>query len=239
MTVLTYGAPESLDWVREHARELAAVVVEPVQSRHPALQPAEFLKELRSITEASGTALVFDEVVTGFRMHVAGMQHLFGIRADLATYGKVVGGGLPIGILAGTPRFMDALDGGMWAYGDDSYPEVAPTFFAGTFVRHPLVMAATLAVLRHLEAEGPKLQDGLTARTARLVDRLNAELADRNLRQSLLFLASSRRSPREPPLLPSTLARDLHPGRLPVLPDHPAYGRTRRADRHGIRRKPR
>jgi amino acid adenylation domain-containing protein len=181
MTVLTYGAPESVDWVREHAHELAAVVVEPVQSRHPGLQPAAFLKELRAITEASGTALVFDEVVTGFRMHVAGMQHVFGIRADLATYGKVVGGGMPIGILAGTPRFMDALDGGMWAYGDDSYPEVAPTFFAGTFVRHPLVMAATLAVLRHLEAEGPKLQDGLTARTARLVDRLNAELARREI----------------------------------------------------------
>ena len=55
-------------------------------------------------------------------MHPGGMQALFGIRADLATYGKVVGGGLPIGILAGNARFMDALDGGMWQYGDDSFP---------------------------------------------------------------------------------------------------------------------
>jgi amino acid adenylation domain-containing protein len=179
--VLEYGAQPSLDWIREHAAELAAVVVEPVQSRHPGLQPQEFLRELRAITEASGTALVFDEVVTGFRMHPAGMQHVFDIRADLATYGKVVGGGLPIGILAGKKRFMDALDGGMWQYGDDSYPEVAPTFFAGTFVRHPLVMAAVRAVLEHVKEHGAALQAELSERTAGLVRRLNACLSERGI----------------------------------------------------------
>ncbi|HEV8019627.1 MAG TPA: aminotransferase class III-fold pyridoxal phosphate-dependent enzyme, partial [Candidatus Lustribacter sp.] len=138
MTVLEYGAPASLAWIREHAAELAAVIVEPVQSRHPGLVPRAFLAELREITAASGSALVFDEVVTGFRVHPGGMQAVFDIRADLATYGKVAGGGMPVGILAGTTRFMDALDGGTWNYGDDSFPHVAPTFFAGTFVRHPL-----------------------------------------------------------------------------------------------------
>ena len=181
MSVLDYGDPASLEWIREHASELAAVVVEPVQSRHPNLQPKAFLQELRAITAAAGTALVFDEVVTGFRMHPGGMQAVFDIRADLATYGKVAGGGMPIGILAGTTRFMDALDGGMWQYGDDSVPEVAPTFFAGTFVRHPLVMAAVLAVLKHLQAEGPALQAALSARMAGLVERLNAEFARRNI----------------------------------------------------------
>jgi amino acid adenylation domain-containing protein len=181
ITVLTYGAPESLVWIREHAAELAAVVVEPVQSRHPALTPKEFLHELRSITENGGAALVFDEVVTGFRMHPGGLQAAFGVRADLATYGKVVGGGMPIGILAGKARFMDALDGGMWQYGDDSVPEVPPTFFAGTFVRHPLVMAAVLAVLRHLDAQGPALQEALTRRTAELVRRINLDLERRGL----------------------------------------------------------
>ena len=68
----------------------------------------------------SGTALIFDEVVTGFRTHPGGAQALFGIQADMATYGKVIGGGLPIGALAGKARFMDALDGGMWQYGDGS-----------------------------------------------------------------------------------------------------------------------
>ncbi|CAH2601472.1 Amino acid adenylation domain-containing protein [Rhodovastum atsumiense] len=182
MVVLAYDDPESLAWVRAHAGELAAVICETVQSRHPALQPRDFLQELRRITEDSGTALVFDEVVTGFRMHPGGMQALFGIRADLATYGKVVGGGMPVGVLAGRRRFMDALDGGMWQYGDDSIPEVAPTFFAGTFVRHPLVLAALKAVLLHLKEAGPELQERLTARTAALVASLNDALAGRGLR---------------------------------------------------------
>ncbi len=181
VTVLPYGEPESLAWIREHQNELAAVVVETVQSRHPSLRPQEFLRELRGITATSGSALVFDEVVTGFRMHPGGMQALFGIRADLATYGKVVGGGLPIGILAGSARFMDALDGGAWQYGDDSFPEVAPTFVAGTFVRHPLAMAAVLAVLRRCKAEGPGLQERIAERTQRLVARLNETLAARGV----------------------------------------------------------
>ncbi len=109
--VVPYATPESLEWVREHASELAAVMVEPVQSRHPDLQPFEFLRAVRALT-AARHAFVLDEVVTGFRIHPGGMQALAGIRADMATYGKVVGGGLPIGILAGKARFMDALDGG-------------------------------------------------------------------------------------------------------------------------------
>ena len=181
MTVLRYGNDEDLAWIREHADEIAAVIVEPVQSRHPALQPAAFLRELRAITAASGTALVFDEVVTGFRMDPGGMQHVFGIRADLATYGKVAGGGLPVGILAGAARFMDALDGGMWEYGDDSFPGVAPTFFAGTFVRHPLVLAAVRAVLLHVKAHGAELQKTVTERTTRLVQRLNDDLGARGI----------------------------------------------------------
>ena len=171
--VLDYGAPESLEIIREHAGELAAVLVEPVQSRHPALQPREFLRELRRITEASGTALIIDEIVTGFRVHPGGVQALFDVKADLVTYGKVLGGGMPIGVLAGRSAFMDALDGGMWQYGDASVPEVGVTFFAGTFVRHPLALAAAKAVLEHLKTKGPELQERLTARTAELVDRLN------------------------------------------------------------------
>ncbi len=174
MVVLEYATPATLAWLREHASELAAVVVEPVQSRHPDLQPFEFLRAVRALTAASGTALVLDEVVTGFRSHPGGIQALAGVRADMATYGKVVGGGLPIGILAGKARFMDALDGGSWQFGDASVPEVGVTFFAGTFVRHPLVLAAALAVLEHVKREGPQLQERLAARTALLAADLNA-----------------------------------------------------------------
>jgi len=174
--VLEYGAPESLEWIRSNANDLAAVLVEPVQSRRPNLQPVEFLRELRKITQESDACLIFDEVVTGFRAHPGGCQALFDIRADLATYGKVLAGGMPIGVLAGKAKYMDALDGGMWRFGDDSYPEVGVTFFAGTFVRHPLTMAACAAVLRHLKTEGPSLQERLGKRTEELVKRLNALL---------------------------------------------------------------
>ncbi len=176
--VLEYGSPASLEIIRAHAHELAAVMVEPIQSRHPNLRPVEFLRELRSITEQSNTALIFDEVVTGFRTHPGGAQALFGIQADLATYGKVIGGGLPIGALAGKAKFMDALDGGWWQYGDESSPEVGVTFFAGTFVRHPLAMAACWAVLNHIKTAGPRLQDSLSDKTGQLVNTLN-ELFER------------------------------------------------------------
>ncbi|MBE2205768.1 MAG: amino acid adenylation domain-containing protein [Chthoniobacterales bacterium] len=177
MLVLEYGSPASLEILRAHAGELAAVLVEPVQSRRPDFQPRGFLQELRAITGQSGTALIFDEVVTGFRCHPGGAQAWFGIEADMATYGKVVGGGIPIGILAGKRPFMDALDGGAWNYGDDSVPEVGVTFFAGTFVRHPLAMAAARAVLDHLRQESPGLQLRMTERTALLARTLEANFA--------------------------------------------------------------
>jgi len=179
ITVLEYGTDESLEWIRKNANELAAVIVEPVQSRHPNLQPVVFLKEIRKITEASETCFVFDEVVTGFRVHPGGCQALFGIRADLATYGKVLAGGMPIGVLAGKAKYMDALDGGMWQFGDGSFPEVGVTFMAGTFVRHPLAMAASKSVLLYLKEQGSALQNGLNERSAALARRLN-ELFEKN-----------------------------------------------------------
>jgi amino acid adenylation domain-containing protein len=170
--VLEYGHPESLEIIKRHAHEIAAVLVEPVPSRRPDIAPVEFVQELRRITADAGTALVFDEVVLGFRTHPQGAQHLFGISADLVSYGKVIGGGMPLGVLAGTRRFMDALDGGQWEYGDDSAPEIGVTFFAGTFIRHPLTMAAARAVLHKLKAEGPSLQAGNDAKAAGFVQQL-------------------------------------------------------------------
>lgn len=172
--VLDYGTPEAMQVIRERAHELAAVLVEPVQSRRPDFQPREFLQELRQVTREAGTLLILDEVVTGFRCHPGGIRHLFGIDADLCSYGKVVGGGFPIGVIAGKREYMDALDGGAWQYGDDSIPTVGVTYFAGTFVRHPLALAAADAVLDHLKACGPALQADLTRTTAAMVDELNA-----------------------------------------------------------------
>jgi amino acid adenylation domain-containing protein len=177
--ILDYGDPKSLQIIRDRIDELAAVLVEPVQSRHPDLQPTEFLKEVRAITEQAGVALIFDEVITGFRSCQGGAQEHFGIRADLATYGKIIGGGMPIGAIGGKRKFMDALDGGQWQYGDDSIPEIGVTYFAGTFVRHPIALAASKAALTYIKTQGTALHERVNGMTKRLVDTLNTYFGTR------------------------------------------------------------
>ena len=174
MLILDYGTDETLRIIEERAHEVAAVLVEPVQSRRPEFQPVEFLRKVRQITQQSNTVLIFDEVISGFRMHPGGAQALFGVKADLGTYGKVIGGGMPIGAIAGAKQYMDALDGGFWQYGDDSQPEAGVTYFAGTFVRHPLALAAANASLLYMKAQGPALQQGLNDLTRYLAMELSA-----------------------------------------------------------------
>jgi iturin family lipopeptide synthetase A len=172
--VLDYGNPKSLEILQAHAQELAAVLVEPVQSLKPDLQPKEFLHQLRQLTQASGTVLIFDEVLVGFRIHPGGAQAWFGIEADIVTYGKIIGGGTPIGVIAGKAKYMNALDGGLWNYGDASYPEAERIFFAGTFNKNHTSMVAALAVLKHLKQQGPALQQQLNQRTSQLAQTLNS-----------------------------------------------------------------
>jgi glutamate-1-semialdehyde aminotransferase/acyl carrier protein len=174
MLILEYGTDESLKIIQERAHELAAVLVEPVQSRRPDFHPIDFLKKVREITEKTETVLIFDEVITGFRMHPGGAQALFGIKPDVSSYGKVIGGGLPIGAIAGKKQFMDALDGGSWQYGDQSVPEAGVTYFAGTFVRHPLALAAAKASLEYFKLKGPSLQKELSQKTSNLMSQLNS-----------------------------------------------------------------
>lgn len=172
--VLGYDRPESLERIRRHGHELAAVLVEPVQSRNPALQPREFLQQLRQICTELDIALIFDEMIVGFRVEVGGAQAHFGVEADMSLYGKLVGGGLPIGIVAGRSKYLDAVDGGAWSDIDDSRPAVPTTFFAGTFCKHPLTMAACRAVLRRLRESGAEELAELNRFTDEYARRANA-----------------------------------------------------------------
>ncbi|MEP7192904.1 MAG: aminotransferase class III-fold pyridoxal phosphate-dependent enzyme [Actinomycetota bacterium] len=176
--VLEFGTDEALDFITKHGSELAAVLTEPVTLRTPGVQKPDFLRQVREITRAHGTKLIFDEMVTGFRCHPAGVQGLYGIEADLATYGKIIGGGMPLGVIAGRGGVMDSIDGGVWNFGDDSGPTVESTFFGGTFNQHPLTMAAAKAVLDHLRAEGPGLQRDLDRKTETFVDQLNVDFRE-------------------------------------------------------------
>ena len=119
-----------------------------------------------------------------------GAQGFYGIDADLVTYGKVIGGGFPLGVVAGRAALMDAIDGGMWNFGDDSYPAANQTFFAGTFCKHPVAMAAACAVLRHLREQGPELDEALNARAARLVAALRKVIAEEQVGITIPHCAS-------------------------------------------------
>lgn len=174
--VLDYGSDESLEWIRENAGRLAAVMVEPVQSRRPGFQPHRFLRRLRRLTEELDIALIFDEMINGFRIHAGGAQAWFGIQADIVTYGKIVGGGLPLAAVAGKARFLDWIDGGFWQFGDDSTPKPYTVFTGGTHNRHPLALAAANAALDHLVVSGPALHEAVNRRTERLAKELNAFL---------------------------------------------------------------
>ncbi|HJP92761.1 MAG TPA: aminotransferase class III-fold pyridoxal phosphate-dependent enzyme, partial [Pyrinomonadaceae bacterium] len=179
--VLKYGDPKSLEVIAKHADELAAVLAEPVQSRQPDLQPIEFLRELRRLTSNSGTALIFDEVITGFRVHPRGVQGVFDIDADIVTYGKGIGAGVPVAVVAGKSAYIDAIDGGQWSYGDKSFPRAERTYIAGTYFMHPLTMTAVSSALRHLKKSGPQLQEQLNAKTAEFVQTLNSHFKNEEI----------------------------------------------------------
>lgn len=117
--------------------EVAAIIIEPVAGNMGCVPPKEgFLAGLRQLCDDHGALLIFDEVMTGFRLARGGAQELFGVRADLVTFGKVIGGGLPVGAFAGAAKVMDYL------------APVGPVYQAGTLSGNPLAMAAGLAMLQ-------------------------------------------------------------------------------------------
>jgi len=177
--LLDYGTNESIEFIKSHHGQLAAILIEPVQSRNMELQPFDYLKRLRSITEKLNIALIFDEMVTGFRIAPGGMQEVIGIQSDIVTYGKIVGGGMPIGIVAGKRKYLDMLDGGFWNYNDDSSPKLNMTFVAGTFCHHPLSMKASLTILKKIE-KNKHIYKELNSKTDEFCKNINSQLKSLN-----------------------------------------------------------
>ena len=150
------GSVEKLFY--RHGKSIAAVIVEPVCGNMGVIPPAPtFLSSLRKITRSHGTLLIFDEVITGFRLTLGGAQQLYGIKPDLTCLGKILGGGLPLAAFGGQRKIMDLLA-----------PE-GPVYQAGTLSGNPLAVAAGLATLsllsrrgiyKALEGRGKRLQDG-------------------------------------------------------------------------------
>lgn len=169
---------KSLEILEQHKDRLAAVLIEPVQSRNPGLQPVELLRSIQKFCTENNIILIFDEVLTGFRVSQSGVQGMFQIKPHLTCYGKIAGGGLPIGIVAGSAETMAYLDKGAWIPGlTEPDLSVDSIFFAGTFNKNPLTMAAAEAVMLHLKAHGGFIQRELNKLTERWISSLNNEIA--------------------------------------------------------------
>ncbi len=163
--VLDYDDPNVLEKLKANIKDLAAVVIEPVQAQNPHWQHHELIKALRVITAEHDVALIFDEIINGFRLAQNGAQAWFGVEADIVAYGKSISGGLPMSAIAGKEKYMQAFDGGIWQFGDDSRPEASITYFASTFIKNPISVAAGYAAMKELIRQGPALQEGLNRTT--------------------------------------------------------------------------
>lgn len=152
-------------------REIAAVIVEPVAGNMGVIPPADgFLRGLRDLTESQGALLIFDEVMTGFRVHPGGAQELYGIEPDLTTLGKVIGGGLPVGAYGGRSEIMAMLA-----------PE-GPVYQAGTLSGNPLAMQAGLTTLRILDRSG--LWQSIDRNAGKLAQELRSLAAENGIKVS-------------------------------------------------------
>ncbi|MDR3419078.1 MAG: glutamate-1-semialdehyde 2,1-aminomutase [Nevskia sp.] len=150
---------------RAHQDAIAAVIVEPVAGNMNCILPVPgFLEGLRKLCSAAGTLLIFDEVMTGFRVHPHGAAGLYGITADLVTLGKIIGGGLPVGAFGGRRDIMQKL------------APAGPVYQAGTLSGNPLAMAAGLALLRQLD--DPGLYERLADTTRMLLHALGGVAAE-------------------------------------------------------------
>ncbi len=175
---LTFGEPDSSGVPKDYAKntltatynkidqvegifkacgeEIAAVIIEPVVGNMGVVPPQEgFLKGLRELTAQYGALLIFDEVITGFRLGYSGAQGYFNITPDLSVFGKIIGGGMPVGAYGGSKRIMDLIS------------PVGPVYQAGTLSGNPVAMAAGIATLRVLK-NNPKIYDSLNAKAKQL-----------------------------------------------------------------------
>ena len=160
--VLAYNDPQQLaDAFAEHGDRIAAVIVEPVVGNMNLIAPTpEFLNSMRNLTARHGAVLIFDEVMTGFRVGLGSAQGLYGITPDLSTFGKVIGGGMPLGAFGGRREIMEQI------------APLGPVYQAGTLSGNPVAVAAGLATLKLVQAPG--FYERLTSLTQALCDGLAA-----------------------------------------------------------------
>lgn len=157
----------------EHGSEIAAVIVEPVAANMGVVPPASgFLQALRDVTGKREALLIFDEVISGFRLGYSGAQAMYGVHPDLTTLGKIIGGGLPVGAYGGRRDIMQMV------------APLGPVYQAGTLAGNPLAMRAGIETIRQLKA--PRFYEEMERRTKRLAHGFRAALDETGDRKSVV-----------------------------------------------------
>lgn len=174
IVLLPYNDDRAFGLIEENADDLAMVLIEPSQGSNPRADVEPFLRGLRQVTRARGVLLGFDEIITGFRLALGGAQELYGIEADIATYGKIIGGGLPIGVVGGTREVMARIRRGGEADG-------RPVFMGGTFSANPLSMAAGHATLAYLIQRRMDVYGELASAGAKIMNQVNMTCASKGI----------------------------------------------------------
>ena len=159
--IYPYNSKFTKFFLEKNIQDYAAVVIEPIQGSNPREDVSDFLHSIKELTSFYHTPLIFDEIITGFRCGLKGVQALYDIKPTITTLGKVVGGGFPIGVIVG----------------DDEILNTDGVYYGGTYADHPISCAAGNVVLDYLSAN-PTIYEELYNLTENIVDTIAAELVD-------------------------------------------------------------
>jgi len=178
-----FNDPEALDSLLSDHDDIAALIIEPVQGNiGPILPQDNYLREVRSITKAHDVLLIFDEVITGYRVGIGGAQVKYGVKPDLTTLGKIIGGGLPIGAFGGRREIMELVA-----------PQ-GPVYQAGTFSGNPLSLTAGMATLEWIHTH-QDLYHGLDEKTRAIEESLERDEKGSFVRLGSMFKYFFRSAP--------------------------------------------
>lgn len=200
VTILPYNDEKAFEIIKNNSDNLAMVIIEPSQGSNPRDDIQPFLLKLREITREMNIVLCFDEIITGFRVSLGGAQEYFNIKADLITYGKTLGAGLPLGVITGNANIMDTIKG-------DS--KNLPVFMGGTFSGNPLTMSATKAFLQYLHLNKNVYKE-LEEKSRKLKININNYCIDNNIPLRMIGLNSMLRFIFTDYAIKSRKERELH-----------------------------
>ena len=179
--VLPYNHNDAFDLIRKNKDDLAMVIIEPSQGSNPRDDMLKFLTKLRKVTQKNKIVLCFDEMITGFRVAIGGCIEYYGVVPDIVTYGKTIGGGLPIGVVAGSSEVMSVIS---------AKKNVLPVFMGGTFSANPFTMSSTKALLEYLIKNRDKIYNDLNIKGNYIKNSINTYCIENKISLRMIGIGS-------------------------------------------------